>query len=246
MEYVPSGTLHIGPSDQDVNHSLVQRPKQISIQGFFMDDTEITNNEYRQFVHWVRDSIASALLARKSFEANLGEESENTISEYAFKDADTSDISEFTKYMRENYYDLNEDPYFRRPLDMDQDIEWSPEDYEGFEYIEVMDSLYLPPEIWHNGEMKIDVNRLIYKYSWFDAEAAALDRKRNPTNRDTLPFIKNEEVEIYPDTTVWIKDFNYSYNEPMHNDYFSHPAYCLLYTSPSPRDVEESRLAGSA
>ena len=88
-----------------------------------------------------------------------------------------------------------------------------------------MDSLYLPPEIWHNGEMKIDVNRIIYKYSWFDAEAAALDRKRNPTNRDRLPFIKNEEVEIYPDTTVWIKDFNYSYNEPMHNDYFSHPAY---------------------
>ena len=58
MQYIPSGTLHIGPSDQDVNHALVQRPKQISIQGFFMDDTEITNNEYRQFVNWVRDSIA--------------------------------------------------------------------------------------------------------------------------------------------------------------------------------------------
>jgi hypothetical protein len=28
-----------------------------------------------------------------------------------------------------------------------------------------------------------------------------------------------EEVK-YPDTTVWIKDFAYSYNEPMHNDYF--------------------------
>ena len=53
MQYIPSGTLHIGPSDQDVNHALVQRPKQISIQGFFMDDTEITNNEYRQFVNWV-------------------------------------------------------------------------------------------------------------------------------------------------------------------------------------------------
>src|SRR5699024_12545355 len=28
-----------------------------------------------------------------------------------------------------------------------------------------------------------------------------------------------------PDTTVWIKDFRYSYNEPMHNDYFWHDAY---------------------
>ena len=225
MTLVEGGAYIMGKSDDDVAQTQSAAPKTVTVRSFYMDETEITNSEYRQFIHWVRDSIASALLARKSFEANLGEESENTISEYAFKDADTSDISEFTKYMRENYYDLNEDPYFRRPLDMDQDIEWSPEDYEGFEYIEVMDSLYLPPEIWHNGEMKIDVNRLIYKYSWFDAEAAALDRKRNPSNRDRLPFIKNEEVEIYPDTTVWIKDFNYSYNEPMHNDYFSHPAY---------------------
>jgi hypothetical protein len=34
-------------------------------------------------------------------------------------------------------------------------------------------------------------------------------------------FIKPEEVKVYPDTTVWIKDFN----EPMHNDYFWHKAY---------------------
>jgi gliding motility-associated lipoprotein GldK len=32
-------------------------------------------------------------------------------------------------------------------------------------------------------------------------------------------------VEVYPDTTVWIRDFAYSYNEPMHNDYFWHDAY---------------------
>ena len=38
-------------------------------------------------------------------------------------------------------------------------------------------------------------------------------------------FIKEEIVKVYPDTTVWIRDFNYSYNEPMHNDYFWHEAY---------------------
>ena len=32
-------------------------------------------------------------------------------------------------------------------------------------------------------------------------------------------------MEIYPDTTVWIKDFEYSYNDPMHNDYLWHDAY---------------------
>lgn len=62
MVYIPSGTLHVGNTDQDVNFSHVQRPKAISIQGFYMDDTEITNNEYRQFVNWVRDSIVLAAL----------------------------------------------------------------------------------------------------------------------------------------------------------------------------------------
>lgn len=37
--------------------------------------------------------------------------------------------------------------------------------------------------------------------------------------------IIKEEIEIYPDTTVWIRDFAYSYNEPMHNDYLWHDAY---------------------
>jgi gliding motility-associated lipoprotein GldK len=62
MVYIPSGTLHVGTSDEDMNKSFWQRTKSISIQGFYMDETEITNNEYRQFVYWVRDSIAHVLL----------------------------------------------------------------------------------------------------------------------------------------------------------------------------------------
>ena len=62
MVYVPQGTFHMGPSDEDVNYAFTARNKQVSINGFWMDATEITNNEYRQFVNWVRDSIASTLL----------------------------------------------------------------------------------------------------------------------------------------------------------------------------------------
>ena len=62
MVYVPSGTFHIGPSDQDVSNTYIQRQKAVSIAGFYMDDTEITNNEYRQFVYWVRDSLAHSYL----------------------------------------------------------------------------------------------------------------------------------------------------------------------------------------
>ena len=52
-----------------------------------------------------------------------------------------------------------------------------------------------------------------------DIQAAAKSRGQG---RRTL---SKEQEPIYPDTTVWIRDFEYSYNEPMHNDYFWHDAY---------------------
>ena len=43
------------------------RKKTRSVQAFYMDATEISNNEYRQFVHWVRDSIAREKLYIRSY-----------------------------------------------------------------------------------------------------------------------------------------------------------------------------------
>jgi gliding motility-associated lipoprotein GldK len=63
MVYVPPGTFHMGPSDEDVNYNYTARNREISIMGFWMDATEITNNEYRQFVTWTRDSLAAVQLS---------------------------------------------------------------------------------------------------------------------------------------------------------------------------------------
>lgn len=65
MVYIPAGTFHMGPADEDISYAFTSRNKQVSIQGFWMDATEITNDEYRQFVLWVRDSIAANLLNYK-------------------------------------------------------------------------------------------------------------------------------------------------------------------------------------
>ncbi|MGB1232530.1 MAG: SUMF1/EgtB/PvdO family nonheme iron enzyme, partial [Winogradskyella sp.] len=65
----------------------------------------------------------------------------------------------------------------------------------------------------------INTKLMNYRYSWIDVNAAA----RKGGNRKD--FIKKENINIYPDTTVWVKDFNYSYNDPMHQEYFSHAAY---------------------
>ena len=226
MTLVEGGAYIMGKSDEDLAQLQNAPARTVTVPSFYMDETEITNSEYRQFVYWVKDSIALAMLARKADELELGEDSKDGIGEFAFQDADTSDLNEFQKYMRKNYYDVSEDLYAGRALNWDADLTWDTKDYVDQNYAEVMDSLYLPPELWYNGEIKLDVTKLVYAYTWFDAEAAAAESKRTKMQFiDRKPFIKKEEIQIYPYTTVCIKDFVYSYNEPMHNDYFSHPAY---------------------
>ncbi len=55
--YIPTGTYHTGQSDQDVQSAQIGQNRQVSIPAFYMDDTEISNNEYRQFVYHVVDSL---------------------------------------------------------------------------------------------------------------------------------------------------------------------------------------------
>ena len=130
MTLIEGGAFIMGKQDDDIAQLKNATAKTVTVRSFYMDETEITNSEYRQFVHWVRDSIALSMLARKSDELNQGEEtSTEGIGEYAFKDADTADQSPFQKYMRENYYDLSDDPYAGRPLNWDQTLEWDPNSY---------------------------------------------------------------------------------------------------------------------
>ena len=63
MNYIHLGSYTMGPSDQDVPFALTTRSKTVTVPSFYMDATEITNNEYRQFVHWVRDSLFLNTLA---------------------------------------------------------------------------------------------------------------------------------------------------------------------------------------
>ena len=51
MVYIPPGSFHMGQNDQDVPYSQISHNRQITISAFYMDEHEITNNEYRQFLY---------------------------------------------------------------------------------------------------------------------------------------------------------------------------------------------------
>ncbi|MDA9003820.1 formylglycine-generating enzyme family protein, partial [Flavobacteriales bacterium] len=63
MVFIPRGTFTMGANHGDVPYAHTTPKKLVTMHAFHMDQTEITNNEYRQFVYWVRDSIARTLLA---------------------------------------------------------------------------------------------------------------------------------------------------------------------------------------
>ncbi|MCL4640729.1 MULTISPECIES: T9SS ring complex lipoprotein PorK/GldK [Olivibacter] len=53
MVYIPSGTIFYKSSQDSSDVG-----KNVSLSAFFIDETEVTNKQYRQFVNWVADSIA--------------------------------------------------------------------------------------------------------------------------------------------------------------------------------------------
>ncbi len=142
------------------------------------------------------------------------------IGEYAFKDADTANMSVYEKYMIDNYSGLGPTGYEGRKLNKDIDLIFDINEYPDEYYVEVMDTMYLPIEESYNGMRTWDVKKFKFHYTYMDFQKAA--KNKNLRRSDV---ITTEEVEVYPDTTAWIRDFSYSYNEPMHNDYFWHDAY---------------------
>ncbi|VAV84226.1 GldJ [hydrothermal vent metagenome] len=220
MTLVPGGAFIMGKSDDDLAGVKDAPTKTVTVRAFYMDETEITNAEYRQFVEWVRDSTIRTKLAILADEVGETDPESDGIGQFAFKDADTTDMSVYEKYMLDNYSGMGDDYYEGRKLNHDVDLIFDTDEYPDEYYAEVMDSMYLPLEESYNGQRTWDVRKFKFQYTTMDIQTAAKYRELRRSD-----VIEKREIEVYPDTTVWIRDFSYSYNEPMHNDYFWHDAY---------------------
>ena len=80
-----------------------------------MDETEITNSEYRQFVFWVRDSILRFNLAEMADLEGKTPDDEG-IGEYAYLSSDEEDLTPYQKYMLDTYGD--EQRQINRDIDL--------------------------------------------------------------------------------------------------------------------------------
>ena len=296
MVLVPGGSFIMGKSDDDMPSIQDAPTKTVTVRSFYMDETEITNAEYRQFVRWVRDSVIRTALAEQFRDRNdIGPESEYFKylykSEKASKDSETGsdwdgktdldwdvDLDYFgptygnnkSSYSRDSIFFNDDDEYaevVRRFLfDEDQifnDMVFSwrvdkfayenkysnlsgpngylarMEEYKRMAIEElydqetgqlIQDDQMQVTDISQPGSFKQFEIRLATPSGGYGEVEETITindeyiHERFPSSKRSN-FIKQIPVPIYPDTTVWIRDFNYSYNEPMHNDYFWHDAY---------------------
>ncbi len=184
--YIPTGSIHIGENEQDVPNTMVAPNKQVSFPAFYMDETEITNNEYRQFVESVIDSMVRE---------KLGEQNPDI---YWFTDEETG----------EHWLNYT--------------AKINPEDLKDNEAIK--DMYYNSAETYYRVK-QLDVRKLVYKYEEIDLRAASKYHREDGYKISREKFKKKHEVKIYPDTLVFIRDYTYSYNEPIAQVYFWHPKY---------------------
>lgn len=223
MTFIPGGSFTKGKQDEDMAGALNTPSRTVTVPAFYMDETEISNSEYKEFVYWVRDSIVRTELAILADLMSTGDPTDpnQVLAEYQFKGIDTTGQTAYEKYMMNTYGSMGDinSPTMGRALNWDEDIIWDPVDFPNEYYVEVMDTMFISLSNSFDGRRLLDTEKLQYRYYWLDVEEVA---KKKGKRAD---FIKETILEVYPDTTVWVKDYNYSYNDPMHQDYFYHQAY---------------------
>ncbi|HEY4787316.1 MAG TPA: SUMF1/EgtB/PvdO family nonheme iron enzyme [Bacteroidales bacterium] len=207
MVFIPQGSFTMGPSDQDVSWAQNATSKTVSLEAFWMDETEITNNEYRQFVFWVRDSIMRRLLGEQNEDFLISEDANGNPIDPPMINWETEiDPEDETtvETLNQMYLQPNERFFYQKELDTRK---------LNYEYF------------W------VDLQQAAKKANRYNFDKQQYEGSVVNNRGEIVPiqsreqFIMNDKINVYPDTLCWVADFTYSYNEPLATKYFWHPGY---------------------
>lgn len=214
MVFVPQGSFNMGQNEQDVAALSNALTKTVSISSFWMDETEITNSEYRQFVNWVRDSIARRILAREHEEFLLPDQDDVDEDEKLLnwdQELDWSD-EDYKEALQELYY-IKDERFTREGRNFDN-RKW----IYDYDWVDLQEAAKITNR-YHID--KDDPSKVKYEGFVRDVNGEVL----NLSEAGRRGFLRKDHVIVYPDTLVWVADYTYSYNEPMLRTYFWHPGY---------------------
>lgn len=225
MVFVKRGSFMMGTNDQSAIGGVNEKSVNVTVDAFWMDETEITNDKYKQFVYYVRDSIALrslVMVGKDEFRLKMRNQTDDATPEMArlnwkMKIPWNSKDEEVKTVLASLYYNNDNGLSGKKQIDPGK-LQYK---YEWINY----DQAALPGN-------KYNVNTGAYPAS---AKARVdtsyvengvivnktIERKLT-TRRD---LISTHIVNVYPDTIMWLRDFQYSYNDPKMHMYFSHRGF---------------------
>ena len=232
MVLVERGSFTVGSSEEDSIWGTPKNGKPISVESFWMDETEITNGKYKRFLFWVRDSIIRERLADPAYGGNE-----------AFKieeDREGNPVKPYLNWARaipwknptEDEARAIESVYRINPITGQKELDPTQMNYryEIFNHTEAAKrrNRLDPTRRVLNTDIKPDLEAeiIISKDTAFinDDGKIITETIIRPLSSD-FDFLNTYIVNIYPDTTAWVNDFDNAYNEPYMRLYFSHPGY---------------------
>ena len=231
MTLIKRGHLKMGIEKQDSLWGKQTPLKDISVEGFWMDETEITNSQYRQFVNYVRDSIIRERLADPAY----GGDETYKIEEDKNGDPVTPHLNwkkPLPRKPNEDEQRAIESVYVTNPVTGEKmlDARQLNYRYEVYDYTEAAKRKYRedPTERNLNTDIKTAQNEEVWiskDTAYVDDEGRIVRQTINRPRTGPWDFLNTYIVNIYPDTTCWVNDFPNADNETYLRNYFSNPAY---------------------
>ena len=231
MTMVNRGSLRMGIDSNDSLWGNVAPVKDISVDGFWMDETEVTNSKYRQFVMWVRDSILRTRLADPAY----GGDETYLITEDQNHDPIPPRINwkkPLPRKPNEDQQRAYESLYITNPVTGEKLIDASQliYRYEIYDYTTaaLRRNRIKPEERNLNTDITVNPDEVVMitkDTAYVNDEGKIIRETINRPLSGPWDFLHTYIVNIYPDTTCWVNDFPNSDNEMYLRNYFSNPTY---------------------
>ena len=231
MTMIKRGFLKMGIDQQDTLWGKQTPVKEISVDGFWMDETEVSNSKYKQFVYWVRDSIIRERLADPSY----GGDDSYKITEDKNGDPVTPHLDwkkSIPRKPNEDEQRAIESVYVTNPVTGERMLDASQMNYryEIYDYTTaaLRRNRLVPEERNLNTDVVVDPNEVVMiskDTAYIDDEGRIIRETINRPLTGPWDFLNTYIINVYPDTTCWVNDFRNSENEIYLRNYFSNPTY---------------------
>ena len=245
MVMVNRGSLKMGIDKNDSLWGNVAPVKDISVDGFWMDETEVSNSKYRQFVMWVRDSILRTRLADPAY----GGDETYLITEDQNHDPIPPRINwkkPLPRKPNEDQQRAYESLYITNPVTGEKLIDASQlvYRYEIYDYTTaaLRRNRIKPEERNLNTDITVNPDEIVMitkDTAYINDEGKIIRESINRPLSGPWDFLNTYIVNIYPDTTCWVNDFPNSDNDDMGT---GKCLLCMAYRLPAQRTFRTGKI----